>query len=188
MLTFSWDIKTQRVMYDYVAQNTITTLDLVLRDIYAAELIIVDRTSDRSTPYVVSDIPSGYSIAFNAKLPADLTADPALISQMGWVGEGTGTTRKYIADINLNTAALIAAMGTEASVTLRGEFVLIRPDNGHEASSQFSIRVAQDVYRGTEGTPVTVPNPIQQYTDTDGVKKVRLVNADGETCFVAAPL
>lgn len=157
-----------------------------LRDVIPISLVLVTKQANISQPYAVAALNAGESIQFGAKAAyADATY---LFSQNTWTAEGTGPTQKYTASINLNTTELIAAMAAVDTLTVKAEFTFVQPDNSNALTTQFLIKVTRDVIIGTEGTPTSEFPVIQQFTDLDGVAKVRLVNSLGQTVFVGAPL
>jgi len=157
-----------------------------LRDVIPVDVYVVTAQASSNQPFAVSTLGAGQSMRFGAK--ATYADTEFLFSQGTWVASGSGTTKKYTAEISLNTAELIAAMAAVDELTVAGEFTTIMPDNSNALTTQFDIKITRDVIIGTEGIPSTAFPVIEQFTDSDGVAKVRLVNADGQTCFVAAPL
>jgi hypothetical protein len=182
-----WHKDNQELAKSLYDEQAVSQYNWFLRDVIPVSLYIVQKnTGSINVPFAVTDIADGESIRFGAK--AAYADTSFLFSQASWTGSGSGTSRKYSATISLNTAALIAAMASVDELTVKGEFTIIQADNSNALTTQFDIKVMRDVIIGTEGVPTTEFNVIEQFTDTDGIKKVRLVNADGATCFVAAPL
>jgi hypothetical protein len=67
----------------------------------------------------------------------------------------------YRANLSLNTAELIAAVGTAGSIKVFGELSWSRDAGDTWASSPtLAITVENDVYKGTEGTPLALPGPV----------------------------
>jgi hypothetical protein len=67
----------------------------------------------------------------------------------------------YRANLSLNTAELIAAVGTAGSIKVFGELSWSRDAGDTWASSPtLAITVENDVYKGTEGTPLELDGPI----------------------------
>ena len=157
-----------------------------LRDVIPVALILVAKQANVSQPFAVTSLNAGESIHFGAK--AAYADTSFLFSQNTWTPSGTGTTQKYSADLSLNTAELIAAMAAVDTLTVKAEFTFVQTDNSHSMSTQFLIKITRNVISGSEGTPTTEFPVIQQFTDLDGVAKVRLVNSLGQTVFVGAPL
>ena len=180
-----WDYNNQRIIGGLTSRSVVSQYDFFLRDTVPVDLILVVEQANTTQPFAVSALSSGQSIAFGAK--AAYADTDFLFSTNSWVATGSGTTQKYVGEIDLNTTELIAAV-TGDTLTVKGEFTIVQSDNSHALTTQFDIEITKDVIVGTEGTPTSQVPVIQQFTDTDGIKKVRLVNADGETCFVAAPL
>lgn len=182
-----WHKDNQELVTSLYDQQAVSQYNWFLRDVIPVSLYVVRKnTGSINVPFAVTDIATGESIRFGAKAAYDDTS--FLFSQASWTGSGSGATRKYSAEISLNTSALIAAMAAVDELTVKGEFTIIQDDNSNALTTQFDIKVTRDVIIGTEGVPTTEFNVIEQFTDSDGIKKVRLVNADGITCFVGTPL
>jgi hypothetical protein len=177
----------QQLVAGLNSTQPVTQYNWILRDTIPIDLYIVQRQTNINTPFAVTAIGAGESIAFGAK--AAYADTEFLFSQNSWTPEGSGATQRYTADVSLNTAALIAAMAAVDELTVKAEFTFIQPDNSHALTTQFDIKVTRDVIIGSEGVPVEAFNVIEQFTHpTTGVKMVRIVNADGAPVFVGGPL
>ena len=181
-----WDIENQRIVAGLNSRSLVTQFNFFLRDTIPVDLILCAPQANVNQPYSVQSLDVGDSIRFGAK--AAVTDSAFLFSCASWVASGSGTTQKYTGSFQMNTAALIAALGSLASLAVKAEFTIVQPDNSHALTTQFSIVVYPDVIIGTEGVPVTAFNVVEQFTDSDGIAKVRLVNSLGQTCFIGSPL
>jgi hypothetical protein len=172
------DLQNQKLVPSVYSTNKITSMDLMLRDTYPIALYLLSEQSNTSQPYVIGDLlAAGETIAFGAKEDED-DAD-FLFSQSTWTKSGSGTTTKYFADLSLNTAALIDAIGDDDDLTVKAEFTVVGTSNENRYSTKFSIKVIKDVISGSEGVPSTEFPVVAQYTDDNGVAAVRLVNSAG---------
>lgn len=174
-----WDTQNQRLVPTLFNTSAIASMTFILRDTLPVRLYIVAPQNSATTPYAVTDIEATESIAFGAKkllADADFT-----ISQATWTGTGSGTSKYYAADIVLNTAEMIAAIGSADTVTLRAEFTIVGADNSNRLSTQFDLVINRDVIVGDEGTVAAQYPVIAQYTDDSGAAGVRIVNGAGVT-------
>jgi hypothetical protein len=175
----------EQLLVSSLGGNRVDRYNWILRDTIAAELFIVERQASSVQPYKVIELQPGVAVIFGAKQSYD-DAD-YLFSQSNWLKTGSGENAKLTGDIKLNTLPLISA-GTGNELLVIAEFTLVLPDNSHSSSTQLSVHITRDVNVGGEGIAEVEYMPIQQFTDDDGIKKVRIVNADGVTVFVGAPL
>jgi len=175
-----WDLQNQKLVPSLNSEAAITRYDFVLRDTLPVVLRVVNWQAVNNVPYVVTAIDAGKSIKFGAKASASYATDTEfLFSQATWTAAGSGTTTTYSANIPLNTAALIAKMGTATSLDCKAEFTILNATNGNELSTQVTFRIIRDVISGDEGVPSSEYDVIAQYIDDSGVASVRLVNSDG---------
>ena len=180
-----WDFNNQQIVGGLTSRSKVAQYDFFLRDVIPVDLILVNAYVNATQAYAATALGSGQSISFGAK---EAYADTDfLFSSSTWTASGSGTTQKYVGEIDMNTTELIAAV-TADTLNVKAEFTIVQSDNSHALTTQFAIKVTKDVISGTEGTPTSEYPVIQQFTDTDDVAKVRLVNSAGVTCFVAAPL
>ena len=165
--------------------SSIKSYSMILRDYNAITLYVVAPTVPTSAnqPFTPMTIDDGASISFAMKDPANLQNDP-LVKCAAWT-PGTDALGNpiYSGQWILNTAELIAFMGAKSSATLRAEFTLVQGGND-QFSTQFDVIIAPDVIRGSDGIPATLFNSLEQYTDSNGVPGVRLINGAGVTVGV----
>lgn len=180
-----WDLQSQKLVPSLTSASKIERFDFVLRDILPVTLRVCNEQSKNNAPYVVTAIDAGKTIKFGAKALASYQTDTDfLFSEAVWTEAGSGTSTTYSADISLNTAALIAALGTSAYLDCKIEFTIQNSSNENELSTQSIFRIYPDVIKGTEGVPSTEYQVIAQYTSDLGVASVRLVNASGEAVAI----
>jgi hypothetical protein len=186
-----WDIQNHEILTSIQNAQTLTRLDWILRDQVAVDLYLV-QPSTNDTGYTVQEAPTGWAVKFTAKLTSARDG-AAYVFQGTWSLSGSGTTAKYSGSINLAGATLVA--GVEAAalyyLDLVAEFSLQDISGNHRDSTQFDLRVTEDVLRASEAAPAveTAPWPwISEYTDpTTGKKIVRIKNSDGEILAEFAP-
>ena len=183
---FAWDINRHLFVKADDNEQQVTRLDWFLRDLVSVELQLVE-WSDTNSAYSVIEAPSGWSIKFCIKQSGSL--DGAALAFAGtWTKSGSGDDTIYTASVNLNTTALINAVGSLTKLDLIAEFTLQNTSGRHRDTSQLTCRMKPDVYRGTEGTPIDAHWPLlEEYTDGDGNKCVRMKNSDGQTLAVWKP-
>lgn len=175
-----WSHNEQKMIASLNSTAQVTQYDFVLRDSLPVTLRVVNAQSTINVPYVVTAIDAGSSIKFGAKALSTYATDANfLFSQATWTEAGTGESTTYTADIPLNTAELIAAIGDSEYLDCKAEFTIENALSEHELSTQFTMRIYPDVIKGTEGVPSTQYQVISQYTDDNGVAAVRIVNAEG---------
>ena len=175
-----WSHQEQKLVPSLNSEAAITRYDFVLRDTLPVVLRVVNWQAVNNVPYIVTAIDAGKSIKFGAKASASYATDTEfLFSQATWTAAGSGITTTYSANIPLNTAALIAKMGTATSLDCKAEFTILNATNGNELSTQVTFRIIRDVISGDEGVPSSEYDVVAQYTSDLGVGSVRLVNSDG---------
>ena len=189
-MIFYMDRDNQKLVANIRNSQQVTGVNWVLRDIFPAKLYyLVPAVSSLSSTYDVSALDAGQALKFGVKVSADPGAATFLVEAMSWVQVGTGTSLHYEAEISLNTVDLIAAIGSDPSITLTGEFTVRHTDNSDRFSTQFSVVINQDYIRGTESPPAaSTPTMWSWYTDADGISRARGVNANGETVADLAPI
>ena len=160
--------------------SSIKSYSMILRDYNAITLYVVAPTVPTSAnqPFTPMTIDDGASISFAMKDPANLQNDP-LVKCAAWT-PGTDALGNpiYSGQWILNTAELIAFMGSKSSATLRAEFTLVQGGND-QFSTQFDVVITPDVIRDSDGVPATLFNTLEQFTDESGVPGVRLINGAG---------
>ena len=172
-----WDTQNQKLVPSLYSTASISTMTLVLRDTVPVHLYIVTPQNSAVQPYTVGDIAALHTIAFGAKaVLADTEFD---ISENTWEAVGSGTDKYYGADVELNTAELIAAIGGSNTITLKAEFTIVSPAGANQLSTQFDLVINRDVIVGTEGIISGNYTVIIQYQDDDGGQGVRVINAAG---------
>lgn len=111
--------------------------------------------NDGSTALV--DLAEGAELVFAIKTGVESDAD--LLAQVTeWTRIDTGHYRAWLP---LNTEPLVEAIGDLASISAVGELTW-REDpegDGWESTNTLAVRIENDVYRGTEGTPLVLPGP-----------------------------
>ena len=152
-----WDRQNHKMTTALTSTQAVDRLTLVLRDTYEITLAEMTPQSNIGAPYVAGEVGAGQSIRFGAKASGSF-AGGFLFSALTWVLTGSGSSARYTADMSLNTAALIAAIGTATALDVVGEFVVIGTGLENIDSTQFNIRAIPDVIRGTEGA-LADPDP-----------------------------
>ena len=144
-----------KLYWDYANLCLLTALDpakpmgrlaWVLRDKVPVDIYLVN--DNGSGAYAAVAVPAGLAIKFGANTEASL-AEPLLIDAPSWTPSGT----KNSASVDLSSAALISAIGTEETLDLIGEVTLQAEDGSQEYSTQFNLRIHADVYHGSETPP-----------------------------------
>lgn len=187
-MNWVWDRTNRQLVRSQYSLQTVSRLDLIVRDTYVVNVsVCTPQSGNALQSYLAGELAAGESLLFGAKTLAGIAGN-YLISCASWVKVGAGAAAYYTGQITLDTVDLIAALGTSAYIDIIGELVVVGPDNSHRDSTQWPIRISPDVNRGGEGIPVPSYSVLQQFTDIDGIAKVRIVNALGETCGVFAPL
>jgi len=179
-LNLYWSLGEQKLVSSLNSTTKIERYDFVLRDTLPVVLRVCNEQSNINVPYIVTAIDAGSAIKFGAKALATYATDANfLFSQATWTKTGTGESTIYSANIQLNTAELITAIGTSDYIDCKAEFTILNGSNENELSTQFTLRIYKDVIQGSEGVPSSQFASIAQYTDDNGVQGVRLVDADG---------
>ena len=182
-----WNINSQTIVSGLNASpaSSIKSYSMILRDYNAITLYVVAPTVPTSAnqPFTPMVIDAGASISFAMKDPANLQNNP-LVSCVVWTpGVDALSNPIYSGQWILNTADLITFMGAKSSATLRAEFTLVQGGND-QFSTQFDVVITPDVIRDSDGVPASLFNSLEQYTDSNGVPGVRLINGAGVTVGV----
>jgi len=111
---------------------------------------------------VTCDLAAEAQLVFCLKTGVEAAATTLALADT-WTagGEASG---KYKAELDLNTANLIAALGDDDALSAVGE-ITWSEDAGEtwQSSSTLAVRVVNDVYKGNEGTPAAAPTPDAQW-------------------------
>jgi len=146
-----WDLQNQRLVTGLYSTATVASYSLVLRDKVPVSLALVTPQASATQPYAVTELSSGQSIRFGAKKV--VTDSGFVVSAFTWADNGLALpSRRYTADIDLNTAELIAAIGALSTLAIVAEFTILNGDGSNELSTQFTINIKPDVIVGTEGS------------------------------------
>jgi len=172
-----WDIQGQTIVPSLNSRGTVPQYDFYLRDTLQVNLYLVTSQAVVNQPWAVTALAAGEEIDFGAK--AAVTDTDFLFSQATWTSTGTGVTQRYVAEISLNTAELIAAMGDASSLDVIAEWTIRNTSNEGMYTTQVTFRILPDIITGSEGVPSSQYPVIAQYTDDSGIKAVRIVNAAG---------
>ena len=182
-----WNIYGQSIVASLYSKAAVTAYTFVLRDVMPFSIAVAIPQSNATQPYVATDLSAGQSILLGIKLPSSLSSAP-LVRQATWTKSGSGATARYAADVSFNTAALITAIGSSASLALTAELTMIDADNSHRYSTQIAVTIIPDLNREGEISPIPLANVIEQFIDGDGVAKVRICNSNGATVAILSPL
>lgn len=175
-----WAVELQKLVPSLYSDSAVNLYAFYLRDTLPVTLRVVTASNLETPRWTVNAIEAGTSIKFGAKALATYPTDETfLFAAATWVEAGSGTSTTYSADISLNTAELIAAIGAETYLDCRAELTLQNTGGEHLSTTQTTFRIYRDVIVGTEGMPASQYAMIVQYLDGNGVQCVRLVNADG---------
>jgi hypothetical protein len=145
------DIDTRKFVASASEQRPVTGIEVKRRD---TDLIELQFLRDRT----VQELPTGTTIRLGLKPSAAYTAD--FLASGTFTKSGTGTSTKYLLDLNLNTVALNAAFAaaTPEPETLAA-MLEVEWASGSNISSSLTlpVTIANDVIRGDEGEPADVP-------------------------------
>ncbi|MCG2681187.1 MAG: hypothetical protein L6455_14655 [Kiritimatiellae bacterium] len=176
-----WSLGEQKLVSSLNSTTKIERYDFVLRDTLPVVLRVCNEQSNINVPYIVTAIDAGSAIKFGAKALATYATDADfLFNQATWVAAVSGTSTTYTADIPLNTAELIAAMGTAPYLDCKVEFTIYNTALFTNAlSTQLTFRIYKDVITGSEGVPTSTYPVVSQILDDTGAQIVKVINANG---------
>lgn len=182
-----WDKENHEFVAGLSDSNLVTRLDWILRDTVPVVLYIVTPSTTDQT-YTPAAAPAGYSPRFSLKASGSFDG-AALAAQATWTQTLDADSKiVYTANISLNTAALIAAVGALTELDLVGEFTLQDASGLNADSTQIDVRIKPDVHRATDVDPDALAPWWQEYTDAaSGKKCLRIKNSDGETLVEFKP-
>ena len=154
------DLETLQLIEAPGFRNPVTSLQFKRGDSATLDVVFL---SNGGTVYQTIGDAGTLAIEFGAKMSGNYGGE-YLVQSSDWVfGDPDSSYPVYQTSPSFNTTALDAAFGVGtgeelASVTLMGE---ISWTNGGEPTSTrtFAIVVANDVNRGTEGTPLAADSP-----------------------------
>lgn len=180
-----WDYQNRIMVSGLDNTQQLQGLEWYLRDALAVSLYLCEEKDDDAGFDAVA-APSGYAVKFGIK--ASRLASATLLVYQGTWAYAAGPPIVYSGSVNLNTAALIAAVGTEDELDVIGELTLQAADGSHRDTTQFAIRIIPDILIGTEGVPDSLPAWITEHTDpVSGRKYLVLTNSDGEAVATFTP-
>lgn len=104
------------------------------------------------------EVPAGAAIVFAAKSKADLVTGDVLFAAADFTASGTGETLLYEAQLDLNTAELVAAL-TTASLDVRCDVEVQNADNSRRITLQFDAVARLQVYDDGAALPLPVDAP-----------------------------
>jgi hypothetical protein len=131
--------------------RALSTLALKRRDTDSIELQYLRDTT-------VQELPAGTTIRLGLKPAADYTGD--FLASGTFTKTGTGTSTKYLLDLNLNTASIDTAFSsTPTEPETLAAMLEIEWTTGTTISSSktLPVTIANDVIRGDEGEPADLP-------------------------------
>jgi hypothetical protein len=146
------DIDTREFLQSPSFPRALTTLALKRRD---TDLIELQFLRDRA----VQELPTGTTIRLGLKPDAAYTAE--FLASGTFTKSGTGTSTKYLLDLNLNTVALNAAFAAATPEPAILESMLeVEWSSASIITSSLTLPVTlhNDVIRGDEGEPAALPN------------------------------
>ena len=148
-----YDRQNRTLVQSLTNQSSVTSLSLVLRDVYNLSFAIVKPDFTQfNDPWSVQTL-AGESIIMAAR--ATVADTEYLIFQDTFVSNGeTGDAIRYVGNLNLNTTELIAAVAAGGgSITIVGEITIEDTSTNQKDTGQFSITVIQDVIRDDGAQP-----------------------------------
>lgn len=115
-------------------------------------------------PYTLVDVTK---MVFVVKESSDDSAPALILAPTGaWTFEGG----YWIADMAVDGIALQALLDGKDSLSLFGEFTITTEADGTHTSQSLSLTVENDLWKGTEGTPLVLPTP-EEWLDDRAVRK-----------------
>ncbi|MCX6996520.1 MAG: hypothetical protein NTV49_05420 [Kiritimatiellaeota bacterium] len=121
------------------------------------------------------------TIVLGAKALDDLDAATLLFSASGFVAIGEGDELHYQAVLDLNTAEIVAALGSAKSMTARVNVEVETAGNAQRLTYQFDVTIQAQAYGGeaapTPGTPI-YPHPSLLLTKVEAAASYIPIHAD----------
>ena len=151
------DLDTRKLRRSVSNSSPVTQLDFKRGDTELMEIFYVQNNAQ-------VQLAVGAVISFGAKIK-DAYDGAALVFDDDFTLSGSGATAKYSANPSFNTIPLDAALMVDANpandkkmLDLMGE-ITWNDDGVITSSVTFAVRVNNDVLRGDEGTPTSLPDP-----------------------------
>jgi hypothetical protein len=127
----------------------VTSLRLKARDTQRIDVKFHDGSA-------LVEMPAGLDLVFVIK--DGHAADSATLARVDtWTEVAVG---HYLALLSLNTAELAGAIGDSASLAAFGELTWSSVAEQWQSSPTLETRIDNDVFKGTEGTPLELPGPL----------------------------
>lgn len=104
----------------------------------------------------IVDLPSGSAIVFAGRARDAIESGDILFAADTFTVSGTGDDLLYSAELDLNTAELDAAIGTDAQLIVRCDVEVQNADNSRRMTLQFDATVRHEVYSEGAAVPITV--------------------------------
>ena len=151
------DLDTRKLRRSVSNSSPVTTLDFKRGDTELMEIFYVQNNAQ-------VQLAAGAVISFGAKIK-DAYDGAALVFEDDFTLSGSGATAKYSANPSFNTVPLDDALMVDDNpandlklLDLMGE-ITWNDDGVITSSVTFAVRVNNDVLRGDEGTPSSLPDP-----------------------------
>lgn len=161
------DIDTRRFC-STLSGNLITQLDLKRRDRDLLELQFIRDG--------VAQEMAGYTANVGMKVNGDYANE--FIANGSFIKRGAGTSTVYSAELNLNNVEMDAAFASEPASIIAMLEVTWTDGSVVSSSMTLPVKVANDVIRGDEGTPISLP---VFYTSTTNSLKATQADAQAGT-------
>jgi hypothetical protein len=171
-----WDVSNRKFVQSTTSTAEVVRVKLVLRDEEPISLIPLDSSNSPATLWALD---SGESIDIALKSEADL--DGNYLAFAAGLTDNTlaGTLKRYTGNLDIDTAAAVAAIGTADYLDCILEVCVVTSASKQRYSSQVDVRLLKDVIRGETPPAGAGGLSLRFITDGGGNKGVGLYNADG---------
>ena len=162
MVSIYWSYTEQKLISSIYSKGTASTYEWALRDVVPVSLYIVEPQNVTTQPYIITDIPAGFTFKMEAKQEGEFDGNP-LLCGTDWVKTGTGITTVYTTNIRLDNPNMVGALEGDSSSSMNmdyleiiGELTRVTTEGENCDSTQFDIKIISDVIRLTDVCPVPV--------------------------------
>jgi len=149
-----WSYTERKIIQSIYSKNVVNSFTWVLRDYVAIDLFVVTPQISNTQPYIIGEIPDGFSFKISGKKNKFFKDNP-LLCDGSWTQHGTGEDTYYETNVRLDNNALVPEMGETSELDLIGELARTRENENYD-STRFNLKIISDIIRLSDVCPTPV--------------------------------
>ena len=162
MANIYWSYTEAKLISSVYVNGEADDFTWVLRDVVPINLYVVTPQNVTLQPYIIGEMPVGYTFKLSAKPEGSFSGNPYLCGY-DFVKSGTGEETVYTCNIRLNNDVLVPHMEGDSSSSMEvdklelvGELTRVSGEGENCDSTQFTIFIIPDVIRDADVCPTPV--------------------------------